>query len=398
VTTKHYSGANKTTTVSSRRAGKQVGGVEPDSHRAVPTADLRHAAREPGALSPGQVLTLQRSLGNRGVQRLLARDPARGTASESPAGDRREPAARPARETPGAAAVRPSPSAGNVVQRFVSREDQNTVYMPATFNIEGEFRASLQALLGNHQIRQMTWTDFSRQIAWPGATGWEIPRAALAAWASANLGTGRSESERDPSPDYQSPDVDNDTMTTVRQHFHDETSVYKYANQHSLQWGNNDNGRALLLRPGDMREQGTDLVALMNEPEACVIQALEDFNVNVPGTTNHGVQDWHQYCRTNHLDYRTDSHYIRLYVETLGYTLVHNTVAAWNAIDWNALGGDGNYLVSSYPNGQPVGGEVGHMIGVVIAGGVPHTIHDQQQLTEPYLAGGNVHARYIFRM
>ncbi|MDT7809042.1 MAG: hypothetical protein QOJ70_2855 [Acidobacteriota bacterium] len=98
------------------------------------------------------------------------------------------------------------------------------------------------------------------------------------------------------------------------------------------------------------------------------------------------------------LDYRTDSHYIRLYVGELGYTLKNNVVMRWDDINWTTMGGDGNYLVGTYAHGAPTGSATGHMIGVVVAGGRVTTTHDQQNLTKPYFEAGRVHVRYIFKM
>jgi hypothetical protein len=111
------------------------------------------------------------------------------------------------------------------------------------------------------------------------------------------------------------------------------------------------------------------------------------------------VDSWHAYCRANGIDYRTDNQIAKLYVEVLGYRLVNNETVAWKDIDWAALGGDGTYLVSSYPNGRPRGSEVGHMIAVRIANGARTETHDQQGLTEPSLnkTTHNVHARYIYK-
>jgi hypothetical protein len=183
----------------------------------------------------------------------------------------------------------------------------------------------------------------------------------------------------------------------VRNQFEDDSKVYRYAQHVDIRYGI-PSAEDLLLNPFDMREAGQAVGVNMVAAQTCVLQALEDFGVNVPNTGSSTTQAWHNYCRANEIDYRTDSHYIRLYVGILHYRLKNNVVVPWNQIDWVSMGGDGRYLVSTYPHGLPPGNGTGHMIGVVINGGVVQTIHDRQQLTEPHLGGGGVVVRYIFRM
>jgi hypothetical protein len=285
---------------------------------------------------------------------------------------------------------------GRLLQRFVSSEADKAVYIPSSFGIGGEFQKSLSVLLGPHQINHVPWERF-RQVAWPDAK-WKVPQAEAVSWGKANLGKGLNPEERQPAPAEKSEDVEATTEGNVRAQFLDERNVHQYPTRREMQYGE-PSDKTLLLEPKDMREKGDDLGAL-SKPEACVIQALEDFGVEVPGTSTHTAADWHRYCTAQkpQIDYRTDSHYIRLYVEQLGYQMVNNDVVAWTSIDWKKLGGDGRYLAGTYPGGSPGGSEVGHMIGVVVSGGKVTTVHDQQGLTKPHLAGGNVHARYIFKL
>ncbi len=292
-------------------------------------------------------------------------------------------------------------TAGEVVQSMISTEAHpKEVYMPDNTNTGGEFGQSLEVLLGNRTIKKRSWDHFKRYEALPDA-GWRIPQAALDEWAGANLGRGINQEDRQAPPDYQSEDVEPETIGAIRAQFENREKVYRYSNKDLIQYGANDRGEKLLLLNQDMREAGD---ALPQNPVAgttCVIQALGSFNVNVPGGDQHSVAAWHQYCRENGIDYRTDSHIIRLYVRALGYSLVHNRVNAWNDIPWGELG-NGNYLVSSYPAGAPAGAQVGHMVGVVVQGGNIIAVHDQQNLTasqlDGHFEGGNVYAHYIYKM
>jgi len=285
--------------------------------------------------------------------------------------------------------------APGVVQRYIAKDDHpKIVYMPDTVDTTGEFQASLRNLMGDHAVRKLTWGEF-REIVWPGTL--TVDRDNLPAWAAANLGRGLNQSDHQPVPMVDAvpaPDV-----LEVRRQFDDDMTVYHYAIGGNIAYGL-PNSQSHLLKPYDMREAGDPLAHVLHTPSACVIQALDDFNVNVPGTHDHSTAAWHTYCRDHipQIDYRTDSHYIRLYVGELHYRLKNNQVINWNNVNWNTLGGDGNYLVSTYPNGAPVGNVTGHMVGVVIHGGAVQTIHDRQNLTAPRLAGGNVFVRYIFKM
>ncbi|MDB4948079.1 MAG: hypothetical protein JWM27_728 [Gemmatimonadetes bacterium] len=303
-----------------------------------------------GPLRVEQVLHLQRTLGNHAVQGILARH--------------RPPA--------------PSAAAPPGVQRMIAvKEPHDLVYHPADLDTSGEFAATFRGMMGDAVGRRaVTWAAFRHDVAWPDAE-----------WTSG---------ERDAT----SEEVEDETRQRVLGQFEDEDVIHAYSRADMVQWGYPDmEPPVLLLDPDDMREAGQVPGQQITESETCVIQALDSFGVNVPGLGVHTVAAWHNYFRTRApgLDYRTDSHYVRVYVGILGYTLVNNAVIAWDAIPWEELG-DGNYLVGTYPNGQPQGGETGHMIGAVVAGGAVTAVHDQQGLTEPYLDGHNVYARYIFRM
>jgi hypothetical protein len=279
------------------------------------------------------------------------------------------------------------------VQRYIAKDGlPANVYMPDTVNTNGEFNTSLRTLVGNYTIRKLTWDQF-RVIVWP--QGLTVNQALLPAWASANLGTGRNQDQHDPVPMVEhvaAPD-----LLEVRRQFQDDMKVYRYGQWTEISDQMPDE-EVLLLRPFDMREAGQQVVGGLAFGSGCVLQALEDFGVNVPNTQNSTAAAWHLYCQQNNIDYRTDSHYIRFYVGTLHYRLRNNVAMRWEDIDWATMGGDGNYLVSTYPYGAPMGNATGHMIGVVVNGGAAQTIHDQQQLTEPRLDTGTVHVRYIFRM
>lgn len=354
-----------------------------------PTSLMQRALANPGSLSPGDVLQLQRTVGNRAVGKLLSLGNAvpreTGRQGAPDAGDKRAG----------------NPKDPEVVQCMISTEKHpKEVYMPDNTSTGGEFGKSLEVLLGNHTIKKSSWDHFRRYEAFPDAR-WRIPPTALEKWASANLGRGINQEDRQAPPDYRTDDVEPETIGAVRAQFENQEKVYRYSNKDLIKYGANDRGENLLLLNQDMREAGD---ALPQNPVAgttCVIQALNSFNINVPGGNQHSVAAWHQYCRQNDIDYRTDSHIIRLYVGVLGYSLVHNRVSAWNDIPWEELG-NGNYLISSYPAGAPAGAQVGHMVGAVVQGGNISAVHDQQNLTASQLdedfEGDNVYVRYIYKM
>jgi hypothetical protein len=184
-------------------------------------------------------------------------------------------------------------------------------------------------------------------------------------------------------------------LESVHNKYQHPRNVYCYPDIYSAQNDVGDVTHKLLL-PADMAETGDPLPAVLVPGSACVIQSLVDFGVAAPGGAATD-QAWHNWCRLQPLDYRTDSDIIRIYVGQLGYSLVNNATVTMNNVDWAALGGDGDYLLTSYI-GMPAG--VGHMIGVVINNGVIHAIHDRQNLTAPTLNANpaGVSARYIYRI
>jgi hypothetical protein len=331
--------------------------VRPKTEGAAPrhdaaTHDSVTAAPE---LTPAGLLRLHQTIGNQAVGRLLARR------------------AHSARR----------------LDRLIADDGYSTVHVPDTLDVGGEFRESLKVLLGDHTIKQTSWEAF-RKVVWPdGAPSAKEEQTELRDWAAANLGKGKSQEEHDPVPVH----------LTLRQQFLEETKVYRYDRQASIQYGIPLDER-LLLTPKDMREKGDPLADAFNGPEACVVQALESFGVQVPDTNKSSAEAWHAFCRDHQpqIDYRTDSQYIKLYVEILRFQLVSTRLMGWKAIKWDEIGGDGRYLVSTFPNGPPSGSQIGHMIGVEVQGGKPHQVHDKQQVTKPHLGGPNVFARYIFRM
>ncbi len=354
-----------------------------------PTSLIQRALASPGSLSPGDVLQLQRTVGNRAVGRLLSP----GNAVPRETGRQ---------EAPDIGDKRAGNSADpEVVQCMISTEKHpKEVYMPDNTSTGGEFGKSLEVLLGDHIIRKSSWDHFRRYEAFPDAK-WTIPRTALEEWTSANLGKGINQEDRQAPPDYRTDDVEPETIGEVKTQFEDQEKVYRYGSKDLISYGSNDRGEKLLLLNPDMREAGDPLPQNPAGGTTCVIQALNSFNVNVPGGNQHSVAAWHHYCRENGIDYRTDSHIIRLYVGVLGYSLVNNRVSAWNGIPWGKLG-NGSYLVSSCPTGAPSGSQVGHMVGAVVQGGNISAVHDQQNLTASQLdedfKGGNVYVRYIYKM
>ena len=249
---------------------------------------------------------------------------------------------------------------GPVVQRMLHRQDHNRVYASQnTLNPVNlpRFTASLDTLMGAAQTLQID--------------NWGAVKAVIGI-----------------SGDFQ----------TLHNQFQDPRNVFSYASLFHMQGAVGATERHLLL-PRDMEEAPGILPLHHVVGQTCVIQALNSFNVQAPGGNDASVQAWHAWARGQNLDYRTDSDIIRIYVGHLGYQMVNNKLTALNAINWANLGGDGNYLLSTYV-GIPAGAAVGHMVGVVVNGGVINQIHDQQNLSRPTMLGnpGGVYTRYIYRM
>lgn len=242
------------------------------------------------------------------------------------------------------------------VQRMISVNNPDVVYSQNA--IDDRSQAGLNILLGgNYNFLHRNWNQV-KTLIWNGAT-------------------------------------DGAPLQEVHNKYQDPRNVYVYPDLYAAQ---NDAGAVThkLLLPHDMAETGDPLPAVLAPASACVIQALVDFGVAAPGgaATDHA---WHNWCRAQHLDYRTDSDIVRIYVGQLGYSLVNNKTVTMDNVDWVGLGGDGHYLVASYV-GMPAG--VGHMIGVVINEGAIQNIYDRQNLTAPTLNENpaGVSARYIYKI
>jgi len=169
------------------------------------------------------------------------------------------------------------------------------------------------------------------------------------------------------------------------------TSATDYNFKHATPTGEN-----ALMDPKDMGDKTATVPQQYVESAACVIQSLADLGIAVPDSdVESTARRWHTYCVSKGLDYRTDSDYLKLYVNMLNLTLVHSRLVAWTAVPWDELGGDGDYLVATYGT-APGPTSIGHMVGVRVAEGAP-TVYDHQDLTKPTLDGGGGYARYVFR-
>ncbi len=256
----------------------------------------------------------------------------------------------------------PRRSAGPVTQRMVALENPHrSLYSPPGIGVTGDrFGSTLEVLMGGeYNVNEVAWAAVKAAI-WPHGAQEGAPLSAL-------------------QNQYQHP-----------------RKVHVYQDVWHAQGGETDDVRNLLL-PHDMAEAGDPLPGVMVAAQACVIQALEDFQVDVPGRApaTHAVADWHAWSREQGLDYRTDSDIARVYVEHVGATLVGNRLVTMDAWPY----GDGRFLIASYV-GAPNGAAVGHMIGVVYAGGARGAVHDQQNLTRPTLLQNpaNVYARYVYQL
>jgi hypothetical protein len=255
-------------------------------------------------------------------------------------------------------------TSGLPVQRMLQDKSIDTVYLENTIPLSNlqRFEASMTSLLGGAQTFNYN--------------NWGAMKTLL----NNNLG-------------YRL-----ETLESLHNQYQKRRVVYAYDNISHMRTSSGAEEKNLLLSR-DMEETATPLPMIPVFSQGCVIQVLDSFNVNVPGGNTHSFNDWHNWARGQGLDYRTDSDIIRIYVEHLDYSFVSNKLTAINAVDWNSLGGDGNYLLNSYV-GIPSGTAVGHMIGVVINNGAITQIHDQQNLSAPTMNNnpGNVYTRYIFRM
>lgn len=252
------------------------------------------------------------------------------------------------------------------IQRMIQNEGINTVYAQNTLVINdvNVFNRSLNALLGTVQVfNQINWTGMKAIIQ----NGLTYP-------------------------------LSQDVLTSLHNQFQNPRVVYAYNNINHMQSSAGANVKRLLL-PKDMEESPDELPQNPVIGETCVIQALDSFHVNIPGGNTHTVQDWHNWARNHQLDYRTDSDIIRIYVDRLGYSLVNNKLIEISAIDWETLGGNGNYLLSTYL-GLPQNSTVAHMIGVVINDGNIVQIHDQQNLSINAIQNNpnTVYTRYVYKM
>src|SRR5262249_6515865 len=137
----------------------------------------------------------------------------------------------------------------------------------------------------------------------------------------------------------------------------------------------------LLLSHDDMAEANTSVLPVKDTHTSlsaarCVIEILSDWGIAVPGDDDEdtSVKGWHDYSRTQGLDYRQDNNYIVIYVQKLGYPLINSTWTKWS--DWKPAAG--RYLVTSSSSPGP---GVGHMIGVTVARSGAKTITDRQELS-----------------
>lgn len=195
---------------------------------------------------------------------------------------------------------------------------------------------------------------------------------------------------------------DPDTRRDVFRQMQDENTVYAYNNLYSLAAGTPTSEHPV-MDAKDMGDSSGVVPGGYVHNQACVLQALQSLGKQVPGTGAGGTnQQHHNYATGQNLDYRTDSDYLDLYVNHYNLNLISSTLTPWNAVNWGALGGAGDYLCTTYGGAvAPGGAAIGHMVGVRVTAGVaPGTfntqIFDQQNLTRGALMGGGGFVRYIF--
>lgn len=173
--------------------------------------------------------------------------------------------------------------------------------------------------------------------------------------------------------------------------FSEEKTVYVYPNATVLDNPYTYPTEFKLIAQNDMIDAPGVLAAVRNPHDSCAIDTISDLGGDVhdmwgdlASSTN--VDAWHTACRTKGLDYRNDNEYIKILMK-LDYTLVQNDLVTYNEIDWTAGHlGNGNYFLGTGA------GDIGHAIGVTVAGGVVTTIHDRQ-----HIHADDESVKYIFK-
>jgi hypothetical protein len=261
------------------------------------------------------------------------------------------------------------------VQPYIAKG--TVVYYPSTTTFatgqsKTNFERSLAVLGGPPRTartaRAVTWSDFARDQA-----GYE-----LSVMGRPTGGTNQKK---------------------VKKKFEDKTKVYAYQTMDNVQTAKPT--EYLLLSFDDMAEGDTGTLPTnvtdhSLDAAKCVIEVLSEWNINIPGGTTSTVKAWHDYSKSQGLDYRQDNHYIVIYVQKLGYPLISSVLTKW--ADWNPP--NGRYIVTSTTSDTDRGA-VGHMIGVTVAGGTK-TITDTQELSPGTGSNpsnfDNFKVRYVFRV
>lgn len=177
----------------------------------------------------------------------------------------------------------------------------------------------------------------------------------------------------------------------ILREFSKPRDLYLYYNEFALDNPYTDPEEIKLIAPSDMLDSPGTLEETINEHDICAIETISDFEGDVSDMWNDRdsstkVEDWHTACKDNGLDYRNDNDYIKI-LKKLSYTLVRNESVIYNQIDWASSElGDGDYFLATG------GGDIGHAIGVTVAGGVVTRVYDRQRLHRD-----NVNVKYIFK-
>ena len=142
----------------------------------------------------------------------------------------------------------------------------------------------------------------------------------------------------------------------IWQQFNDIHKVYVYNADWQLR-GAAPNREQPIMEPQDMGDSTAQVPNTYDNAAACVVPSLASLGRPVPGQQGAGTsQAHHAYSVGQGIDYRTDSDYLRLYVQHYNLQLIHSGPVAWNAVPWVNLGGAGDYLATTYVN--PPGGTV----------------------------------------
>ena len=229
----------------------------------------------------------------------------------------------------------------------------------------------------------------------------ETPREEWKEWGKENLGKGKSQVELEASKEL----FDKSGLIALRRNITDQLGnnedAFVYENYEDLKYAMDEKQPVHLLSVRDMVENGNvptqqtqGAFEQANPHQSCVIEALSEWNINVPGSNpaSSSLNSWYKYFVDSGKDFRTDVDYGTVLIGTLNWIMVSNTAVSWN--NFLATAENGNYLAGSY-NGLPQGGAIGHMIGFTISNrAMQGTLIDKQNIAA---APNQRWLKYIFR-